>query len=116
MTTSVSTPNYEQLLKSATAAKQKYPDRVPILVNKAERCKSLPDIRKKKFLVPRDLTIGQFCFVLRRHIHITDKQALFMTVNGRIPHMNALISDLYERQRSDDEFLHISYMGENTFG
>ena len=109
-------PNSDSLRHSAAMAKQKYPGRLPIYVQKSERCKTLPDIRKHKFLVPSDLTLGQFCVVLRRHIHVTDKQALFLTAKGTIPPMNALIPDLYEKFKSEDEFLHIEYVGENTFG
>ena len=35
----------------------KHPDRIPVIVDKRAGDNSLPDIDKKKFLVPADLTI-----------------------------------------------------------
>ncbi len=37
----------------------KYPERIPVIVEKAERG-DIADIDKKKYLVPADLTVGQF--------------------------------------------------------
>ncbi|XP_023748682.1 autophagy-related protein 8C-like [Lactuca sativa] len=40
--------------------REKYPDRVSVIVEKAEKS-DIPNIDKKKYLVPADWTIGQFC-------------------------------------------------------
>ena len=39
---------------------------IPVIVDKRAGDASLPDIDKKKFLVPTDLTIGQFMYVIRK--------------------------------------------------
>jgi len=36
---------------------QKYPDRSPVIVERVSRT-DLPELDNKKFLVPRDLTVG----------------------------------------------------------
>nr|KAJ0204014.1 hypothetical protein LSAT_V11C500264990 [Lactuca sativa] len=41
---------------------EKYPDRVLVIVDKAEKS-DIPGIDKKKYLFPADLTIGEFVYV-----------------------------------------------------
>lgn len=44
---------------------QKYPDRIPVICEKSDKS-SIQDIDKKKYLVPQDLTCGQFLYVIRK--------------------------------------------------
>ncbi|KAK4755076.1 hypothetical protein SAY87_008833 [Trapa incisa] len=64
--------------------REKYPDRIPIIVEKAERS-DIPDIDKKKFLVPRDLNVGQFVYVVRKRINLSAEKAIFVFVNNTLP-------------------------------
>ena len=95
--------------------KEKYQDRIPIIVEKS--CKSdIADIDKKKYLVPMDLTLGQFIYIIRKRIKINPEKALFLFVNGKIPSTSQLISTIYNENKDEDGFLYIMYSGENTFG
>lgn len=100
----------------AMRIRQKYPNRLPVYVSKSEKCKDVPDLPKKKYLVPIDLTIGQFIFVIRRRIELPPEQAIFLFVNNVLPPTASLISQIYEENADDDGFLYITYSGENTFG
>jgi len=93
----------------------KYVDRVPIV---CERCpgSTLPEIDKKKYLVPCDLTVGQFIFIIRKRVELPAEQAIFLFVNGNIPPTAALMSIIYNENRAPDGFLYIQYASENTFG
>ena len=71
---------------------------------------------QKKFLVPADLTIGQFMYVIRKRIKINSEKSLFMFVNGKIPPTARLMSIVYDENKNEDGFLYITYSGENTFG
>ena len=53
----------------------KYPDRIPIIVCKANDC-NLPTIDKQKFLVPKDMTVGQFMYIIRKRIRLKPEKAL----------------------------------------
>mmetsp|Transcript_44699 Transcript_44699/g.121830 ORF Transcript_44699/g.121830 Transcript_44699/m.121830 type:complete len:87 (-) Transcript_44699:451-711(-) len=46
----------------AERIRSKYPDRIPVICEKADKS-DIPDIDKKKYLVPADLTVGQFMYV-----------------------------------------------------
>ena len=76
----------------------------------------IADIDKKKYLVPADLTVGQFVYVIRKRIRLSPEKAIFIFVNGVLPPTAALMSAVYEEHKDADGFLYIQYSGENTFG
>ena len=49
---------------TAEKIRAKYPDRVPVIVERLPKAQ-IDDLDKKKYLVPVDLTIGQFYFLIR---------------------------------------------------
>ena len=95
--------------------RNKYPDRVPVIVEKSKNS-NIPDIDKKKFLVPKDISVGQFLHVVRKRIKLKPEEALFMFVNNTLPPNSALMSFLYDKHKDEDLFLYITINGENTFG
>ncbi|CAM9711497.1 unnamed protein product [Ectocarpus sp. 12 AP-2014] len=99
----------------AERIRAKYPDRIPVICEKADRS-DIPDIDKKKYLVPADLSTGQFIYVIRKRIKLDPEKAIFIFVNDTIPQTSALMSQVYEHQKDEDGFLYITYSGENTFG
>ena len=96
--------------------REKYPTRIPVIVEMKDQSNDVPDIDKKKFLVPNDLTVGQFIFVVRKRIQLAPEKALFCFIDDTIPSTNSLMSQLYTDHKDEDGFLYISYTGENTFG
>lgn len=96
--------------------KEKYQDRIPIIVEKS--CKSdIADIDKKKYLVPNDITVGQFVYIIRKRIELTAEKAIFLfTEKNNIPPTSSNISEIYEQYKNEDGFLYLIYAGENTFG
>ncbi|GAB2233810.1 Autophagy-related protein [Drosera capensis] len=95
--------------------REKYPDRVPVIVERAEKT-DIPDIDKKKYLVPSDLTIGQFVYVVRKRIKLSPEKAIFIFVKNILPPTAALMSTVYEEHKDEDGFVYMTYSGENTFG
>ncbi|RHY28208.1 hypothetical protein DYB32_006138 [Aphanomyces invadans] len=95
--------------------RSKYPDRIPVICEKADRSE-IPDIDKKKYLVPADLTVGQFVYVIRKRIKLSPEKAIFIFINNVLPPTASLMSNIYEEQKDSDGFLYITYSGENTFG
>ena len=59
---------------------------------------------KTKYLVPFDLTVGQFMLVLRKRMKLPSEQAIFLFVDGIIPSSNVLVQDLYHQHRDLDVF------------
>jgi len=108
--------SFEYRLNESNRVLNKYPDRKPIICEKFGSQKDLPDIDKKKYLVPDELTIGQFIYVIRKRIHLNPEAALFLFVNNKIVSSSCLISQLYHNEKDPDGFLYIQYSKENVFG
>nr|GLL45679.1 autophagy-related protein 8C-like isoform X1 [Ipomoea trifida] len=105
----------ERRQSESTRIREKYPERIPVIVEKAERS-DIPDIDKKKYLVPADLTVGQFVYVVRKRIKLSAEKAIFVFVKNMLPPTAALMSAIYEENKDEDGFLYMTYSGENTFG
>ena len=95
---------------------KKYPDRVPVIVQRVENNDTIPDIDKKKYLVPQDLTVGQFTYVIRKRINLSPEQAIFVFVNNTLPPSASLMSQIYKEHKDSDFFLYFEISGESTFG
>jgi len=95
--------------------RREYPDRIPIICEKADKS-DIAEIDKKKYLVPGDLTIGQFIYVIRKRIQLNPQKALFIFVNNILPSTTSLMSTVHEEYKDPDGFLYINYSSENTFG
>lgn len=66
-----------------------------MIVEKAPKAR-IGDLDKKKYLVPSDLTVGQFYFLIRKRIHLRPEDALFFFVNNVIPPTSATMGSLYQ--------------------
>tara|TARA_Y100000591_G_C21822157_1_gene694293 strand:- start:302 stop:661 length:360 start_codon:yes stop_codon:yes gene_type:complete len=94
----------------------KFPNRIPIVVEKASEDKILKFIDKNKFLTPNDLTLGQFIYVIRKRIKLDSDAALFFFINGKMFPVTTMISTLYNDEKDADGFLYMKYASENAFG
>ena len=96
---------------------QKYPDRIPIIVSRSQNSTYTPEIDKSKFLVPVDLTVGQFLYVIRKRLKLDPGKALYMFVDNTVACNTELIYKVYnESYDKEDHFLYAAYSCENTFG
>lgn len=111
----IETHSIEDRIKESHKITLKYPTRVPIIVERSCKC-DLQDIDKKKYLVPKDMTMGQFVFVIRKRIKLDTSQALFVMVNNSLESSNKLLGEVYDDKAGKDGFLYITYTSENTFG
>lgn len=71
-------------------------------------------IDKKKYLVPADLTVGQFVYVIRKRIKLSPEKAIFIFVDEVLPPTAALMSSIYEEHKDEDGFLYITYVFTST--
>lgn len=130
---------FEKRRAEGEKIRKKYPDRVPVglsahdptiddpsprltrlnrfqvIVEKAPKAR-IGDLDKKKYLVPSDLTVGQFYFLIRKRIHLRPEDALFFFVNNVIPPTCATMGTLYQDHHEEDFFLYIAYSDESVYG
>ena len=105
---------FEKRKSEAEKILAKYPNRIPII------CEGygpdVPPIDRNKYLVPEDLTMAQFLYVIRKRIKITPEKSIYLFVHNHIIPGNQLLSSVYEKHAEEDGFLYITYSGENVFG
>ena len=106
---------FDKRLSESSRIMKKYPKRIPVIVEKQINS-SVNEIDKKKYLVPQELTISQFIYVIRKRIKLSDEQALFIFINNIIPSSQKLIKEIYQTEKNKDGFLYVEYTSENTFG
>eukprot|EP00933_Yihiella_yeosuensis_P013261 TRINITY_DN1236_c0_g2_i1.p1 TRINITY_DN1236_c0_g2~~TRINITY_DN1236_c0_g2_i1.p1 ORF type:complete len:129 (+),score=34.53 TRINITY_DN1236_c0_g2_i1:108-494(+) len=115
---------FEKRKEEAKRILSKYPDRIPVICEKAARS-DLPDIDKKKYLVPGAMLCGEFKYIIHKHMNqatggggIAADQAIYLFVanSGMSPKTGTQMSEVYDQYKAEDGFLYITYSAENTLG
>ena len=106
---------FEKRRSEGEKIRKKYPDRFPVIVEKAPKAR-IGDLDKRKCLLSSDLTLGQFYFLIRKRIHLRAEDALFSFVNNVIPPTSARMGQLYQEHHEEDFFLHVASSDESVYG
>src|SRR3954447_16389971 len=75
-----------------------------VICEKVEKS-DIATIDKKKYLVPADLTVGQFVYVIRKRIKLSPEKAIFIFVDEVLPPTAALMSSIYEEHKDEDGYV-----------
>ena len=73
-------------------------------------------------MIPKDIQVAQFIYIIRSQIKIDSTMAIFIFVDdphtgGKdIPASHTTIGKLYDKYADKDGFLYISYSAQLTFG
>jgi GABA(A) receptor-associated protein len=118
-------------LAKSQMLRQKYPTRIPIIVDRQNN-KTPMIVENKKFAFPLEMqeiidgvtvtrvtTVSHFQHTLRKYIPgLRPDQSIFLFIAGQnvIPHQTQTMSQLYEEYREKCGFLYITYSFESTFG
>ena len=107
---------FSKRAEESTRILNKYADKIPVIITKGSTC-DLPDIDKNKFLVPAEITLGQFMYVIRRRINLSSEEAIFLFVNNNtVAPTSTTLGSLYQEHKDKDGFLYLVYCNENVFG
>ena len=98
---------------------RKYPDYIPVIIDCCDELSNI--IKKRKYLVPKDVLISYFlCIVKQKMAPIDSKKALIMFCDNKMlnPTQNIGIIhyDYLSNKKFDDKYLYIFLTLENTFG
>lgn len=108
---------FEDRFRDSHNIMYKYPDRIPVICERANSAKNeCPVIDKIKYLIPRDLTVGQFIYIIRKRMKIEPEKGLFLFVGSNIVSSTIMLGEVYELYKDEDHFLYVTYSFENTFG
>ena len=109
--------SFEHRKLESERIRTKYTDRIPVICQRVPNAnKSCPLIDKTKYLIPIDLTLGQFIWVIRNRLKLKSEIALYMFINGTMLPIAYTIDRIDSTNKDADGFLYIYYNMENTFG
>ena len=108
-------PFDERKLKASLILKQ-HPDRIPVVVECSEQLQEIHPLKKNKFIVPYELTLAQFMFVIRKHMKLEPEYAIFVFINNRLHPTTSLIGAIYAEEKDEDGFMYLDVFQESTFG
>ena len=95
---------------------EKYPDRVPIIIQPSKNDRDEYPIDKSKYITPRDLTLLQLQQIIRKRIKFPSEKALYMFINNKLYPITSIVGPVYDTNKDPDGFLYITYCQESTFG
>lgn len=104
--------NYELL-------RERFPGRVFVLLDRAaanQGGRDMPMIDKHKFIIPNDMTVGQFMFIVRKRLSLPPEKAMFLFVKNTLPTTGQMMSEVHRAHADPDGFLRMVYTGEAVFG
>lgn len=108
---------FEKRREESTRIRSKYPDRIPIICEVYSKDRKEIDLDKNKYLVPADLSVGQFIYVIRKRVKLKPEKAVYIhTENSVLPATSQIVGNLYKDNKNEDGFLYLIISTESTFG
>ena len=108
-------PFDDRKLKAAVILKQ-HPDRIPVVVECSDKLHELHPLKKNKFIVPHELTLAQFMFIIRKHMKLDPAHAIFVFINNKLNPSTSIVGELYPHNKDEDGFMYLDVFHESTFG
>lgn len=114
-------------IQESNAIMAKYPDRIPIILQ-CDNKELASMIKKRKFLVPRDIQVSYLLSIIRGKAQIDSSKAIMMFHDNKMLNGTNSIGTLYEEyienihfksngsDESRDKFFYVTLQFENTFG
>ncbi|XP_032419127.1 microtubule-associated protein 1 light chain 3 gamma [Xiphophorus hellerii] len=97
--------------------RSKFPNKIPVIIERYEKEKNLPPLDKTKFLVPHELTMTQFITIIRNRMALLPSQAFYLLVSSSsLASMSLTMAQLYQDHQDDDGFLYMTYASQEMFG
>ena len=106
--------SFEKRLEESKRIIEKYPNRVPVICERISN--NVPQVSRKKYLCPDDLSLANFMYVIRKRMNLSPEKALYLFVNNKMIPCSQLLGTVYSTEKNEDGFLYINYAGESTFG
>ena len=92
------------------------PDRVPVYIESGDD-KFENKLKKNRYLVPKDLTMGQFMYVIRKQLKLKPEEAIYIFCNNSILPTSALLSEIYSDYKDKHtDVVIMKYYKETVFG
>ncbi|CAD8123550.1 unnamed protein product [Paramecium sonneborni] len=95
----------------------KYPEMIPVIVEKIPGCK-LPQLQKVKFLVNSSFSFNEFKNTIKKKLQLDEKTStLFMYCGKSLMNEHDKLRNIYDQYKDpEDGFLYLQYADAETFG
>ena len=94
----------------------KYPNKLPCIIQRHIRCNDIPQLKRKKYLLPKDIRLADLLFYIRAQLTVPPHISVYLLVGNSLPSLNYTLSLIYEEEKAEDGFLYICYSSEHAFG
>lgn len=112
-----STSLEKRKLETQKVLEKYHGERIPVIVERSKSsAKTLALIDKKKYLVPSNMTFGQFTQVIRKKIKLQPDQSICLFVNNVLPPATDTMGKLYGEHKDESGYISCIYSSENSFG
>lgn len=110
----------EDRINESNRVLSKYPDRIPIIIE-CTNSELFKLIKKRKFLVPRDIIVLTLIQIIRDKICVESSKSIIMFHENKLlcgqSDLGAMYdSYMHEKKYDGDKFLYITLAYESTFG
>lgn len=96
---------------------KKHPDRIPVIVERAKGSKNIPMIDRCKYLVPKDFSMAQLLYIVRKRIKLKPETGIFFFLpDNTLVTTSSLLSDVYQKHKDNDNFLYLIYNSQSVYG
>lgn len=97
--------------------RKKFPNKIPVVVERYQREVNLPLMDKTKFLVPQELTILNFAIIIKNRLRIPTSRAFYFVINNQsMASTSKTVAEVYKEHKDEDGFLYMTYASQEMFG
>jgi len=117
----IESTSFEDRKKRSNSLLFKYKDKYPVILEKSNKDKYLPNIDKNKLLVSQEMTVATIIVLLKKNLNINEYSSLYIMTtdtNNTVIMLSGSqsISYIYDNYKKNDGFLYLEYCTENVFG
>ena len=92
------------------------PGKIPVIFEKEETSKH-EDIKKTRYLLDENFTVGDFLKMVRKHMKLNEGEALYLSVKAKYNLTSEkVMGDIYQLYKDNDGFLYIMYSSQVIMG
>lgn len=103
----------EQRLNEFKRIIQKYPDRIPIVIDIEGQGLHLD---KRKYLAQAEMLMVYFQHTIRKRLKVGPNESLFFFYENTIPNPTQTLGQIYKERPTEDGYMVLTVAKENTFG
>lgn len=70
-------------IEEVQGIRTKFPNKVPVIVERFHKERTLVQLDKSKFLVPQELTMSQFVTIIRNRMSLNSNQAFYLLIDDK---------------------------------